>query len=263
MELFRQGQANAISDMARAFGLGSPTGIQGLDIDGSGNIPNPPDEYTNALISIGQADVLVNPLQVARFVAAVGNGGTLYRPQVVEKIVDPDGNPSFTFSPEVQGQLPVSRKIWPLFSKPCASRFQPRGTAIVPFSGFSIPVFGKTGTAQSDLQAPHAWFAAYTDTGRADKPDIAIAVIAEYAGEGSEIAAPIARRILEVYYLGQPQRVYPWESRIYMTRTPTPEESKHRFRQGRGSRSPLRAVTLVRTPVADDGINLRTATPEP
>jgi cell division protein FtsI/penicillin-binding protein 2 len=263
MELFRQGKANAISDMARALGLGSSTGIQGLDIDGSGNIPNPPDEYSAALISIGQAEVLVNPLQVARLVAAVGNGGTLYRPQVVEKIVDPDGNASFTFSPESQGQVPISPENLAIIQKAMRDVVSsPRGTAIRAFSGFSVPVYGKTGTAQSDLQAPHAWFAAYTEANRADKPDIAVAVIAEYTGEGSDIAAPIARRILEVYYLGQPQRVYPWESRIYVTRTPTPSESETPATPVPAQQQPSGGDNSG-APVDDGGINLRTATPVP
>jgi penicillin-binding protein 2 len=259
--LFRQGQPNAIADMARAFGLGSPTGIQGIDFDGSGNISNPTDEYNNALLSIGQADMLVNPLQVARFVAAVGNGGTLYRPQVIEKIVDPDGNPSVTFTPEAQGNLPVSPENLVVIQEAMRQVVSgARGTAIRAFSSFGFPVHGKTGTAQSDMQAPHAWFAAYTNAGSAGKPNIAVAVVAEYAGEGSDIAAPIARRILEVYYLGQPQKVYPWESRIYITRTPTPSESSTPVPPGSGQSS---SGGSSGSSGDDGGINLRTATPEP
>jgi cell division protein FtsI/penicillin-binding protein 2 len=262
MELFRRGMPNAVSDMARAFGLGSPTGIKGIDFDGPGNISNPSDEFNAALISIGQADMLVNPLQVARFVAAVGNGGTLYLPQVIEKIVDPDGNPSFTFAPEAQGQIPVSPENLEIIQKAMRDVVSgARGTAIRAFSGFGIPVFGKTGTAQSDMQKPHAWFAAYTNTGSADKLDIAVVVVAEYAGEGSDIAAPIARRILEVYYLGQPQRVFSWESRIYITRTPTPSESETPAPPA--APAPPSGGDSGSSPGTDDGINLRTATPAP
>jgi len=260
MELFRQGKTNYLSEMARAFGLGSQTGIEQV-AEESGNIPDPPDELTNARIAIGQAEVQVNPLQVARFVAAVGNGGTLYRPQVVEKIADPDGNASFTFKPEVQGQLPVSPENLAIIQE--AMRWvvsSPRGTAQRVFSGFAIPVYGKTGTAETDLGVPHAWFAGYTNANRADKPDIAFAVIAEYAGEGSDIAAPIARRLLEVYFLGQPQRIYPWESRINITRTPTleftetpvpPSQDTSGGSSGSGDES------------GGGEINLRTATPSP
>ncbi len=241
--LYKEGRGKDISNMARAFGLGKETGIGYLDFDEAGNVPEPVDDRSAASIAIGQDTMLVNPLQVARFVAAVGNGGTLYRPQVVEKITDPDGNPSVTFKPEVQGKLPVKPENLQVIQE--AMRWvvsSKRGTAVRAFSGFGIPVYGKTGTAQNDYPGhPHAWFAGYTDT-ETGKPDIAFAVIAEYAGEGSDIAAPIARRILEVYYMGQPQRVYPWESRINVTRTPTPV----------GTEAP-----------ADNGANAETATPSP
>jgi penicillin-binding protein 2 len=90
------------------------------------------------------------------------------------------------------------------------------------FVGMQTPIYGKTGTAQSDQEKPHAWFAAYTDANNPDKPDIAVAVVAEYAGEGSDFAAPMVRRILEVYYTGQPERLYSWEAAYNVTKTPTP-----------------------------------------
>jgi cell division protein FtsI/penicillin-binding protein 2 len=262
--LYKQGHPNDISNMARAFGLGSKTGIQGLDFDETGNIPDPVDEQSAALIAIGQDKVLVNPLQVARFVAAVGNGGTLYRPQLVEKITDPDGNASFTFKPEVQGKLPVKPENLQIIQE--AMRWvvsSSRGTAVRAFSGLNIPVNGKTGTAQNDFPGhPHAWFAGYTDTGGANKPDIAFAVIAEYAGEGSDIAAPIARRLLEVYFLGQPQRVYPWESRIYVTRTPTPDGTETPISEKPQPQQPQPGEANTPVPT-ESNFNVRTATPSP
>ena len=92
--------------MARAFGLGSPTGI-GAVAEASGNISVPTTliQATNQVI--GQGDVLVTPLQVARFVAAVGNGGTLYTPQLIQEIQSADGKPVSEFKPEAAGTLPI------------------------------------------------------------------------------------------------------------------------------------------------------------
>lgn len=221
-ELYSQNRTKDVSNMARAFGLGSPTGIEGISEE-AGNIPDPNEIGMAVQMAIGQSEILVNPLQVARFIAAIGNGGTLYKPQLIEKIVDPDNNPSFTFQSQAQGTLPVKPENLTVIQDAMRSVVaSPRGTAVRAFSGLSIPVYGKTGTAQNDWPGhPHAWFAGYTDAGRADRPDIAVAVVAEYAGEGSEIAAYIYRRIIEIYFMGQPQAIYPWEARLNVTRTPT------------------------------------------
>ena len=223
--LARNGHGDAISKMARAFGLGSPTGIGEGVTDEPGNVPDAPEEFTMTQLAIGQSQILANPLQVARFMAAIGNGGTLYRPQVVEKIAGTDGPAAFTFKAEAQGTLPVKPENLQVIQKAMGWVVSsPRGTAVDAFEGFPYRVYGKTGTAQNDVtNYPHAWFAGYTDAGQPNRPDIAFAVVGEHAGEGSEIAAPIARRILEVYFQGKPQRLFPWERRIYVPKTPTPD----------------------------------------
>jgi penicillin-binding protein 2 len=157
--------------------------------------------------------------------AAVGNGGTLYRPQLVEKIAAPTARWLYIQRRGAR-QAPVKPENLKVIQEALRQvTVNPRGTAVNTFSSLGIYVAGKTGTAESDAAKPHAWFAAYTDHQRAGKPDIAVAVIAEYAGEGADIAAPIARRVIEVYFLGRPVRHYPWEAKIYVTRTPAPTDT--------------------------------------
>ena len=63
-----------------------------------------------------------------------------------------------------------------------------------------VGVCGKTGTAQvpgEGRELPHSWFIAYAP---AKEPRIVIATVVENAGEGSSVAAPLTRRILEYYY---------------------------------------------------------------
>ncbi len=225
LDLYQNGKPTAVADMARAFGLGSPTGIE--IGDEAGQILDPDNEREAVQQAIGQGTTLVTPLQVADYVAAIGNGGTLYTPQMVEKIVDAEGNVVQSFEPKVRGELPISEETLAAIRKGMALVVEsPRGTAYWRFINFGIPLYGKTGTASTAAGKPHAWFVAYTNAQNEDKPDIAVAVVVEYGGEGSEVAAPILRRVVEAYFYGKPRSVYPWESQIGITSTPTPETTE-------------------------------------
>lgn len=224
LTLYQNNRANDIANMARAFGLGSATGI-GQIPEESGRIVDPPTEIDMVNQSIGQGEVQVTPLQVARFIAALGNGGTLYRPQLVERVEPVEGgDPVLVFQPEPMGSLPIQPFRMDIIQQAMIDVVSnERGTANFRLRGLRIPVAGKTGTAESGSGDPHAWFAGYTMAGDASgKADIAIAVILENQGEGSDWAAPVFQRIVETYYSGSPQTVLWYESTFGVTETPTP-----------------------------------------
>jgi cell division protein FtsI/penicillin-binding protein 2 len=224
LDLFNNGKGSLISDLAKGFGLGSLTGIEGV-AEEAGNVPVPASEIDATNLGIGQGELLVTPLQVANFMAAIGNGGTLYRPQIVDRIIPPEGDPIFSFKPEVLGKLPIKSSTLSAVHEALVGVIRstkPTGTAWHQFTGLDINVAGKTGTATSGYDLPHAWFAGYTFEQNPDKPDIAIAVVLDNAGEGSVYAAPIFRRIVELYFNGQPQKLYDWETSYGVIRTPEP-----------------------------------------
>ncbi len=223
LDLYSSERTVDIANMARAFGLGQATGL-GQVAESEGLIEDPTDAIQAVNQAIGQGTVLVTPLQVAAFMAALGNGGTLYRPQIIESIQTLEGDPSVVFKPEARSTLPLSPEYLQILQDAMISVIKDsRGTANGRLRGYVIPTAAKTGTAESGDGLPHAWFAGYTmaeeNTGL---PDIAIAVVIENAGEGSDFAAPVFRRIAEAYYYGRPQSTYWFETKIGLRFTPTP-----------------------------------------
>lgn len=221
LDLYNAGFTDAVTEMARGFGLGSPTGIPELpEVAGNISAPNVDNAEVGRLEAVqqafGQGTTTITPLQAAVYVAAIGNGGTLYQPHLVDRVVDANGTALLQFEPQVKGTLPISETtLVALQSGMGLVITDPRGTAYRRFTGFNIPVYGKTGTATAaefEGVDPHAWFIGYTGAGREDLPDIAIAVMVENVGDGSEFAAPIFRRVASYYFLGSPGPLYPWES---------------------------------------------------
>jgi penicillin-binding protein 2 len=196
---------------ARRFGFGGYTGMEDI-AEEEGFIPDP-DWFRTARgydmtfsdevnMAVGQGELQVTPLQVVRWFGALANGGTLWRPYLVRDVGllgeerhpahEPEGTPinvQADVMATIQGGL-------------CAVTTDPSGTAEFVFRDSelqTIGVCGKTGTAQTGGPATpsHAWFAAWAPR---ENPQIAVVVLVETAGEGSEVAAPIARHILEAYF---------------------------------------------------------------
>ena len=225
LAMYREGHTHAVHDMAVGFGLGQPTGIEHIaEETGHIPLPNTPFDATNQ--AIGQGDVMVTPLQIARMVAAIGNGGTLYRPQLVERAEDANGQAVVEFHPEAQGTLPISSETLAALREGMYQVIHhPDGTAHHVFPNWPIPTYGKTGTAEASTGTqPHAWFVAFTDQQDPQRPDIAVVVVLEHGGSGGNVAAPVTRRILEAYFYNKPYTLYPWEASFGVKREEPPEE---------------------------------------
>jgi penicillin-binding protein 2 len=224
---YQVGQAVGVDRLAwyaKAFGLGSPTGIE-LANESSGLIPTaawklkrtgePWQEGETLSLAIGQGFNLVTPLQMAGLVAAVATGGTRYKPQLLRRIETAQGRVTFQSEPEVIGRVPISPRTVELIRQGLWEVVHSdKGTA----KGarfFDLQISGKTGTAQvisrkddeepadedaevADHLKAHAWFVAYAPS---DAPRIAVAVVVENGEHGSSAATPIAREIIKSYLL--------------------------------------------------------------
>jgi penicillin-binding protein 2 len=199
----------AITKYARAFGFGEPTGVD-LASEKFGLIPQPKvrrgrggwqaGDIVN--ISIGQGQVLVTPMQVARFMAAVANGGVLWKPRLVQRIERPERGVVWSDAGKVMGHVELSPAVWAVLRQGLWAVVNEGGTgAAARIPGLDIA--GKTGTAQmianskASLGQDHAWFAAFAPL---RDPEVVVVVLVERGGKGGQVAAPIARRILNAIF---------------------------------------------------------------
>ena len=203
------GQA-LVAEYARMFGYGAESGID-LPGEAPGLVPDPKwkqqtlnEQWTTGdtyNMAIGQGFVLSTPLQVLNMTATIANGGTLYRPHLGHAIVNSTSTVTNTIEPQVIRKLPIDDKNLALVRQGMREAVT-RGTAWkVRFP--DLDVAGKTGTAEffgpkkNGRLPTHAWFTAYAPY---DKPEVAVVVFVYDAGEGSEVAAPIAGDILRAYF---------------------------------------------------------------
>lgn len=149
-----------------------------------------------ANLSIGQGDVAVTPLQLARVYAAIANGGTLWQPRVGRAVVSVDGEVVRDVPPARAGTVDLRVDVLALL-RASLQDVVVSGTAAGTFAGWPqavLPVAGKTGTAEVFGQPSTSWFASYAP---ADAPRYAAVVVVSQGDTGSSSAAPAVRQIWE------------------------------------------------------------------
>ncbi|MDD5057085.1 MAG: penicillin-binding protein 2 [Sideroxydans sp.] len=209
-------------DYLQQFGFGKKTGID-LEGEVSGLLPSTawkaqrykqiwyPGDTVSA--GIGQGYHLVTPIQLAFATATLANDGVAYRPHLVKEIQHAANEPQPVPQPLFDLRIPPEQLA--LVKSAMVAVTQPGGTAVGASLGAPYSIAGKTGTAQviaikqgekydakkvSEYNRDHAWFIAFAP---ADKPRIALAVLAENGGHGGATAAPIARKVMDYYLLGK------------------------------------------------------------
>jgi len=148
-------------------------------------------------LGIGQGDMVVTPIQLARYAAALGNGGTLHPLHLVRTIKHPETGQTIQPSLPEPEQIPVAERHFQTVREGMR-RVMEEGTGKwvqIP----DIPSGGKTGTAQNPHGRDHSLFIMFAPF---DDPQIAIAVVVENAGYGASAAAPIASLMAEQYLKG-------------------------------------------------------------
>jgi penicillin-binding protein 2 len=223
-------RGHPLQSWANRFGLGEPSGIDiGPSTDGLIPTPEwrckafggpPCSGYVDRIwkpgysiqLAIGQGDVLVTPLQMARFYALVANGGKLVTPHVASDVELP-GN--------AREPLRVLRRFGAQPPQPVGvdstaleyvrlgleeATHSPLGTSSGVFGNFKVDIAGKTGSAEKFVHVrglPNAvklnqsWWCGY---GPFDAPTIVVCAVIENGGHGGTAAAPAALKVFEQYF---------------------------------------------------------------
>lgn len=191
---------NAIAKWSQKFGLDKKTGID-LPGEKAGLIPTPDWKKKTTKeswflgntyhMSIGQGDVSVTPIEINTYITAIANNGILCQPHLLPE----SGNYKCN-------NLGVKQENLDLVLEGMKEACNTGGTAYTFFdfaakhSGTQIAC--KTGTAEVGTDGfPHAWF---TLIAPLDNPQIVATILVERGGQGSQVAGPIARKIMDFYF---------------------------------------------------------------
>ncbi|MBI2036702.1 hypothetical protein HYT17_03670 [Candidatus Microgenomates bacterium] len=232
---YKAAEATGLEDlraMGLKFGLSDKLGID-LPNEAAGLFPS--DAWKRETVGeqwyigdtyhlgIGQGYLLTTPLQVNAWTAVVANGGTLYQPRLVKNTTNTTNttnkpiNQNFLKKETIDLIREGMREAcdtggtgWPLFKFKIKNAkikidernfFLPEEATVSgqPNDWVSIPVACKTGTAEfgDPKDRTHAWFTVFAPI---EDPQITVTVLVEAGGEGSNVAAPIAKKILEEWF---------------------------------------------------------------
>ena len=218
-----------LSQTAGKFGIGRKLSIP-LDGEQEGVLPTKDWKKKTVgeqwylgdtfIYGIGQGYLLTTPLQVNAFTQVIANSGTLYQPKIIKNEQDKALNKDITQKETIdlirEGMMQACSPggvAYPLFEfrvKNSALKIDGRNILADPSATTSgalqnsrrVTVACKTGTAQhgGEKTLPHAWITLFAP---AYNPEIVVTVLAESSGEGSSVAAPIAKKILEAWFTGK------------------------------------------------------------
>ncbi|HJD18860.1 MAG TPA: penicillin-binding protein 2 [Candidatus Avelusimicrobium excrementipullorum] len=196
----------AIEKTQRMFQFGQPTGID-LPGEKAGNLYGPTKRARNRSywfigdtlnLSIGQGELLVTPIKMAQFAAALASRGKIWRPYYLDRVVsNQTGKVLQQGKSEVLGTVDIRPSTWDLIYKALKHTVDDGTARRVKIAG--LDVYGKTGTAQNPHGDDHGWFMAFA--GRpGEEPSLAVAVFVEYGKGGAGAAGPIAREMIKAYF---------------------------------------------------------------
>jgi penicillin-binding protein 2 len=212
----RRGQP--LQRWARILGFGAPTGTD-VGPEAAGRVPTigwrqqyfktaidrlwKPGDSIN--LSIGQGDLLVTPLQLARFYSLIANGGKLVTPHVLKDVENPSGLPV----PVPAAPIPHDAGIDPgaldvVRQGLLEATHLPNGTSYPIFGNFPVSIAGKTGTAEKFVTLPgyqgiqnQSLWCGYGPT---DDAKLVVCVVIENGGHGGTAAAPAAAEVFSSYF---------------------------------------------------------------
>jgi penicillin-binding protein 2 len=197
---------DTIAKYATEVGLSQKTGVD-LPGEEMGVMPS---------VGIGQGNVQVTPIQLARAIGGIGSGGALKRPHVVfPDQIPPEVASAVASSYPGSGDrvVPLSPENWETITDAMAETTVTGTAAASHLQG--IDFAGKTGTAQlvnHSIAGNHlltgnaranAWFVGMSPR---RNPDIVVAVLAEHGGWGADAAAPLAAQVINAYVTKQRRR---------------------------------------------------------
>ena len=145
--------------------------------------------------AIGQGNTLISPIHNAMIVSTVANGGMMMKPYIVDRIETAEGGRVKKYEPKLLAtpMTPTEAAYLGILMR----RVVTDGTA-TKLMNLKVEVAGKTGSADHAENEPaHAWFIGYAPY---DDPKIAVSIVVESVGTGSDYAVPIAKKIFESYF---------------------------------------------------------------